>query len=141
ISMPCPQLTGKVVTANDDAYNTARLVSNYYSSKDKFPAVIVYSKTTEDVQNAIKWARCKKMPIRIRSGGHNHEAYSTGSGVMVIDVSEMKKVDVNTKDKTARLQPGINNKELYHTLFQQGLTHAGGTCSEVGISGLVLSGG
>jgi hypothetical protein len=137
----CPNLTGRIVYKESPEYDKARLVSNYNTSKNKFPKVIVYSQNTQDIQNAILWARCHKIPIRIRSGGHNHEGYSTGNGSIIIDVSEMKELKVDLATNIARVQPGLNNLELYSQLFKQGLTHVGGTCSEVGISGLVLSGG
>lgn len=137
----CPQLTGRVIFRDQPGYAESRLVSNYYTSKDMFPEVIVYAQNTQDVQNAVLWARCKKIPVRIRSGGHNHEAFSTGTGVIVIDVSEMKDVKVDKSTKIATVQPGNNNLELYTKLNKDGLTHVGGTCSEVGISGLVLTGG
>ncbi len=137
----CPKLSGRIVSNKDSSYNKDRLGANYYASKKKFPAVIVYCQNTQDVQNAVLYAKCKKLPIRIRSGGHNHEGYSTGDGVVLIDVSEMKGLKLDTTTNTATIEPGINNLELYSQLFKQGLTHVGGTCSEVGLSGLALSGG
>lgn len=137
----CPTLTGKILHKEDIDYDKSRLVSNYYTSKNKFPKVIVYAQNTQDVQNAVLWARCHNVPIRIRSGGHNHEGYSTGNDAIVIDVSEMKALKVDTINNIVNIQPGLNNLELYSQLFKQGLTHVGGTCSEVGLSGLVLSGG
>lgn len=137
----CPELTGRVVIPNEPGYEKARLVSNYYSSKNKFPQVIVYCQNVQDVQNAVKWALCQKLPIRIRSGGHNHEAFSTGSGVVVIDVSEMKQLQIDKAQKTITVQPGITGGELYAKLYQVGLTQVGGTCADVGVSGLILSGG
>lgn len=137
----CPRLTGGIILKGDPNYDKARLVSNYYNSKGKFPKVIVYAQSTQDVQNAVLWARCNKVPLRIRSGGHNHEGYSTGEGALLIDVSEMKDLKLDKTNNIATIQPGLNNLELYNKLFQEGLTHVGGTCSEVGLSGLVLSGG
>lgn len=137
----CPKLSGRIVLKGEPNYDKARLVSNYYTSKNKFPQVIVYCQNTQDVQNAVLWARCKKVPIRIRSGGHHHEGYSTGNGAILIDVSEMKDLKVDKSTNIATIQPGLNNLELYSRLFEKGLTHVGGTCSEVGLSGLVLSGG
>ena len=136
----CPELTGNVVWPNQEAYENSRLNSNYYTSKNSRPHVIVYCKNTQDVQNAVKWARCKKLPVRIRSGGHNHEGFSTGHGV-VIDVSQMKKVEVDPLTNIAIIQPGITGGELYSLLHEKGLTQVGGTCADVGISGLVLTGG
>lgn len=137
----CPKLTGKVIYKNSPQYAQARLDSNYYFSKNQFPEVVVYCKNTNDVQNAIKWARCHKVPIRIRSGGHNHEAFSTGSGAIVIDVSKMKQLKVNQSKQIAVVQPGLTGQELYDHLYQKGLTQVGGTCADVGISGLMLTGG
>ena len=59
----------------------------------------------------------------------------------MIDVSEMKKVEVDLETKTAKIQPGITGGDLYSLLSRQALTQVGGTCSDVGISGLVLTGG
>lgn len=137
----CPELTGQVILRSNENYDKARLVSNYYTSKNSFPNVIVYCQTTQDVQNAVKWARCHNLPIRVRSGGHNHEGFSTGTGVIVIDVSKMKKVQVDKVKSIAKVEPGIIGGELYRKLFLEGFTQVGGTCEEVGISGLVLTGG
>lgn len=137
----CPELTGQVVFPDNQAYDKSRLVSNYYPSKNSRPAVIVYCHNTRDVQNAIKWARCQKISVRVRSGGHNHEAFSTGTGVIVIDVSQMKKLEIDKAKQIATVQPGITGGELYSRLFQEGFTQVGGTCAEVGISGLMLTGG
>lgn len=137
----CPKLTGRVVYPSNLAYQDARLVSNYYTSKNKYPYVVVFCQTAEDVQHAILWARCHDIPIRIRSGGHNHEGFSTGNGVIVIDVGEMKQIHLDKSRGIATVQPGVNNLELYTFLFKEGFTHVGGTCSEVALSGLVLSGG
>jgi len=136
----CPELTGKVVLPTQKEFDRARLVSNYYTSKNSRPDAIVYCKNTQDVQNAVKWALCKKLPVRVRSGGHNHEGFSTGQG-LVIDVSEMKKVEIDRKTNIAKIQPGITGGELYSLLSKEGLTQVGGTCADVGISGLVLTGG
>lgn len=137
----CPELTGRVILPNEPGYNQARIVSNYYSSKNKFPDVIVYCQNQNDVQNAVKWARCHKKTIRIRSGGHNHEAFSTGTGIIVIDVSEMKQIQIDKSQNVVTVQPGNTGGELYRKLYEVGLTQVGGTCSEVGVSGLILSGG
>lgn len=137
----CPELTGRIVLPNDPAYDKARLVSNYYPSKNKFPATIVYCRNAQDVQHAVLWAKCQKMPIRVRSGGHNHEGFSTGNKVLIIDVSEMKQFKIDSSKNQVTVQPGITGGELYAALSKEGFTQVGGTCKDVGISGLVLTGG
>jgi hypothetical protein len=137
----CPELSGRVVDKNHGDYETSRLGSNYYTSKNKFPRTIVYCENAQDVQNAIRWARCNEVAVRIRSGGHHHEGYSTGSDVLVIDVSDMKEFKLDKQNNIATIQPGLTNLDLYSKLAQEGLTHVGGTCGDVGISGLILTGG
>lgn len=139
-AIECPDFTGQILWPNQEGYEKARLVSNYYTSKNSHPDAIVYCKSTQDVQNAVKWALCKKIPVRIRSGGHNHEGFSTGNG-LIIDVSQMKKVEIDSNTNRATIQPGITGGELYSLLSKKRLTQVGGTCADVGISGLVLTGG
>lgn len=66
-------------------FNQSRLTANYYASKDKYPDVIVYSQNAQDVQNAVRFALCHHLPIRVRSDGHNHEGFSTGTGVVLVN--------------------------------------------------------
>ena len=124
----CPELSGHVILPKNTDYQKARLVSNYYVSKNSYPNVIVYCQNTQDVKNAVRWARCHKMPVRVRSGGHNHEGFSTGSGAIVIDVSKMKKIFISPSGNFVSVEPGNTGGELYATLFRHGLTQVGGTC-------------
>ena len=112
----CPELTGVVIFPDQKDYDKARLNSNYYTSKNSRPDAIIYCSSTKDVQNAVKWALCKKISIRIRSGGHHHEGFSTGKG-LVIDVSKMKKVEINQTNNIATIQPGITGGELYQFII------------------------
>lgn len=137
----CIRLTGRVVLPTDPGFEKARLVSNYYTSKNKQPNAIVYCQCAQDVQNAVKWARCNSLNVHVRSGGHNHEGYSTGDNALVIDVSEMKQLHIDKEKKIITVQPGLTNGELYSKLYTVGLTQVGGTCADVGISGFMLSGG
>lgn len=137
----CPELTGQVITSTNPNYEKARLLANYYVSKNIFPSLIVYCQTPGDVQHAIQYARCHHKPIRIRSGGHNHEGFSTAEGAVIIDVSQMKQIMIDQDKKIVIVQPGITGGELYRQLNTMGLTQAGGTCPDVGISGLILTGG
>lgn len=134
-------LTGRLVLPEHNEYEKSRLVSNYYTSKEKYPKAIIYTQNTQDVQNAVKWARKNNVPVRLRSGGHNHEGFSTGTDVLVIDVSEMKKLELDKEKAIAKAETGVNNHQLYSELFKQGFTHSGGTCSDVSVSGLASTGG
>ena len=69
-------LTGRVVTPEDPFYYEARQV--YNRAVNRFPLAIVFCQNNTDVSNAVIWARKNSICLRIRSGGHNYEGYSTG---------------------------------------------------------------
>ena len=84
-SMFLKGLTDEVVTPKDPIYEEAR--QEWNRAVNKFPLVIVYCEKKQDVVNAIRWAHKHRVDIRIRSGGHHYEGYSTGDCVLVIDIS------------------------------------------------------
>ncbi|MDF2958707.1 MAG: hypothetical protein K0S39_442 [Paenibacillus sp.] len=81
------RLTGRVVTEGSTGYESARLSFN--SRFSKRPKFIVYCQFTEDVANAVRWAKHNRVPFRIRCGGHSYEAYSVLDGGLIIDISEL----------------------------------------------------
>ncbi len=132
-------LTGKVITPFNPAYEKAR--QEYNKAIDEFPIAIVYCYTSQDVANAIHWSRKNCIVPRIRSGGHNYEGYSTGTGKLVIDTTLMNGIKVDTDQNIVKVQAGTRLKNLYETLYEFGYAFPGGTCPTVAISGLVLGGG
>lgn len=134
-----PKLTGRIVVPGDVLYNASRAEFNTFFNK--FPLVIVFAKETQDVVNAIRWARYWNVPIRMRSGRHNYEGLSVVDGGIVIDVSEMKQIDIDYKRGTVTVQAGLKNAVLYDVLGSNGLVVPGGLCPTTGIAGLALGGG
>jgi len=132
-------LTGKVITPSNKEYAILRL--EYNLDINKFPLAIVYCYDPTDVSNAIKWCRSNHVGIRIRTGGHNYEGYSTDTAVLVIDTTYMNKIDIDTKRNIVKIQAGARLESIYSKLAQKGYAFIGGTCPSVGISGLVLGGG
>lgn len=62
------KLTGRVIFKGDPGYEAAR--KNWDPHTDRFPKVFVFAQKTQDVANAIRWARKNNVPIRPRSGRH-----------------------------------------------------------------------
>ncbi|AGK96701.1 FAD-binding oxidoreductase [Clostridium pasteurianum] len=135
-----PELTGRIVLPKDPQYNIDRRDFNTFFNR--FPLVIVYAQKTQDVVNAIHWARYRDVPLRIRSGGHNYEGLSVVDAGIVIDVSDMNKVvEVDHKRNTVTVQTGIRNIALYNALWSEGLVVPSGVCPTPGIGGVTLGGG
>src|SRR5204863_433550 len=83
VAMQEYQLTGDVVFRGQSGYAEARREFN--PRFDYFPEVIVFCRNTADVQNAVRWARKRGVPIRLRCGRHSYEAYSTADNAIVIE--------------------------------------------------------
>ena len=133
------QLTGEVVFRGQSGYAEARREFN--PRFDYFPEVVVFCRNTADVQNAVRWARARGVPIRLRCGRHSYEAYSTADNAIVIDVSRLEAFTIAADRKSAEIGAGTPLIEVYETLFDYGVTIPGGSCPTVGTTGLVLGGG
>ncbi|MDR7074047.1 FAD-binding oxidoreductase [Fictibacillus barbaricus] len=132
-------LTGEVVTPIDPVYEEAR--QEWNRAINKFPLVIVYCERKQDVVNAIRWARKRCVSIRIRSGGHHYEGYSTGDCVLVIDVSRLNALKLDKKRNILTIGAGAKNTEVYDFVGSHGFVFPGGTCPTVGVTGFTLGGG
>ncbi|WP_342548001.1 FAD-binding oxidoreductase [Paenibacillus sp. FSL P2-0089] len=133
------RLTGRIVIPGNPSYNTARMEFNRRFSK--FPRVIVFCQRTQDVINAVKWARERGIRLRVRSGRHSYEAFSAVSGGIIIDVSEMNKVKVDRKNRLAIVQTGNPLARVYKKLWNKRVAIPAGTAPDVGVAGLTLGGG
>lgn len=132
-------LSARVVTREDFEYEASRRAWN--RAIQKYPLMIVYCKTDEEVREAILFAKAREIPIRVRSGAHHYEGYSTGNDVMVIDVSEMDGITLDEEKQLVTIEGGVRNRELYEVLGKKGYPFPGGGCPTVGVVGLVLGGG
>ncbi|WP_346009621.1 FAD-binding protein [Streptomyces sp. SID1328] len=64
-----------------------------------------------DVVNALTWARQHDVALRVRSGGLSLEGWSNVDNGIVIDVSELKSVHIDTTARTATVGAGLNQLE------------------------------
>ncbi|HVT11912.1 MAG TPA: FAD-binding oxidoreductase [Fimbriimonadaceae bacterium] len=137
------QLTGRVIHQTDPGYVDAHLGFairfDYDANK---PTAIVFCQNTQDVVNAVKWARENKVRVRLRSGRHSYEAYSSLiKDGLIIDLSEMNGVSVDSAGSTATVQPGLDMLQLTEKLADSGVGLPLATGPTVGLGGLVQGGG
>ncbi|WP_068778693.1 FAD-binding oxidoreductase [Paenibacillus sp. GM2] len=133
------RLTGKIVLPGSPSYNRARMEYNRRFSK--FPRVIVFCRRTQDVINAVKWARERGVRLRARSGRHSYEGFSSVNGGIIIDVSKMKQVRVDRRRRLAYVQTGNPLARVYQKLWDKRVALPAGTAPDVGVGGLTLGGG
>lgn len=133
------KVKGRVVTASETDYLEAR--EDYNGRFSSHPRAIVYCENELDVSETIKWARQNRLRVSIRSGGHSYEGFSVVDDGIVIDVSKLDKIAVDSKKKTATVGSGVTLLPLYQALWAKGMVVPAGSCSSVGIGGSTLGGG
>jgi FAD/FMN-containing dehydrogenase len=94
-----------------------------------------------DVQRAIGFARDKEMLTAVRSGGHSFAGHGVCEDGLVIDLSRMKRVQIDPVLRRVRIEPGVVGSELdcLTQAFRMALPL--GSCPTVGVSGYALGGG
>src|SRR5688572_7948576 len=132
-------LSGRLLQPGDEGYDDCRRVHN--GLIDRRPAVIVRCRTVADVAAAVRFARRGGHEISIRGGGHNVGGLAVADDAVMIDLAEMKGVQVDPEARTARAEGGLSWGELNAATGEHGLAVTGGAISTTGIAGLTLGGG
>jgi len=107
---------------------------------DKRPALIVRCMGVADIIASVNFARKNNLSVSVRGGGHNVAGTSLCDG-LVIDLSSMKSVHVNSAARTVRVGGGATWQDVNHELQVFGLAAAGGYVGTTGVGGLTLGGG
>jgi FAD/FMN-containing dehydrogenase len=108
---------------------------------DLRPALIVRCANASDVARALDFAQSQKVPLAVHGGGHSRLAHGMCDGGVVVDLSWMNRVEVDTDESTARVQSGALVRDLDSATQRLGLATTSGGCPTVGIAGLTLGGG
>ncbi len=132
-------IQGQVICREDPEYDEVRAL--YNAMIDKRPHWIVKCSNTDEVISAVTFARENDILLAIRSGGHNGPGLGSCDDGMVIDLSPMKRIDIDVAAKTVRVQPGCSQGEVDRAASKHGLAVPAGIVSSTGISGLTLGGG
>jgi len=132
-------LRGELIQPSDKNYNEDRKV--YNGMIDKRPALIAKCVDVADVVTAVNFGRENKMLVSVRGGGHNAGGLGICDDGLVIDLSKIKYVYVDTKSKTVRVGGGNTWGEVDHAAHPFGLAVPAGMISTTGVGGLALGGG
>ncbi len=130
---------GDLLRKGESGYDDARALWN--AAIDRSPAVIARCKSSADVVAAVKFAAAQSLPISVRGGGHNITGNAAVDGGVMIDLSLMKGITVDEKNRTAKAEPGLIWAEFDKKTQEYGLATTGGVCSQAGIAGVTLGGG
>src|SRR5262245_17223256 len=130
---------GELIAPGDAAYEPARKV--YNGMIDKRPALIARCADVADVMAGVGFARDKGLLLAIRGGGHNGPGLGTVDGGLVVDLSRMKGIRVDQRNRTVRVEGGALWGEVDHATDPFGLAVPIGFSSTTGVGGLTLAAG
>jgi FAD/FMN-containing dehydrogenase len=132
-------VTGRVITPEDMDYDQARTV--FYGGIDRRPLAIVRVANANDVVYVVSLARETGIELAIRSGGHSIPGHSVSEGGIVLDLSEMKALQIDPHGRTAWAETGLTAGEFTVAAGAHGLATGFGDTGSVGIGGITLGGG
>ena len=132
-------LSGPVMLSGHPQYDAARTIWN--GMHDKRPALIARCLDSNDVSQAVSFARDKNLLVAVRGGGHSWPGKSVCDDGIVIDLSQMNTVTVDVDARRARADGGALLSGLDSATLEHGLVTTAGVVSHTGVGGLTLGGG
>ena len=130
---------GEVLGPGEAGYAAARRVFN--AMIDRRPHLILRCLDTDDVVSGVEFARTHGMPLAVRGGGHAVSGSAVCDQGIVLDLSRMKDIRVDSARRIAVAEPGLILGEFDRATQAHGLATTLGVVSVTGIAGLTLGGG
>jgi len=132
-------LAGTVIVPTDAEFDSARRCFN--ALVDRRPAVIVRCIGAGDVAAALGFAQAHALEVAVRGGGHNPAGHCVCDGGLVIDLTQMRGVEVDDEARIAHSSGGATWLDFDTATQEFGLVTPGGVVVTTGVAGLSMGGG
>src|SRR2546421_13002418 len=108
---------------------------------DRRPLMIVRCRGTQDVVQAVTFAREHGVPLSVRGGGHGVSGTAICEGGLVVDLSSMNAVQVDPGRQLATAEGGATGRDLDRATQAHGPATTGGDAADAGRAGRTPGGG
>lgn len=132
-------IQGRVIRPGEEDYDRTRAAN--LGGVDRHPAAVVFPLDAEDVVRAVGAARELGLELAVRSGGHSGACHSTTEGGLLLDLSSLRDLQIDTQRRTIRAGSGLRAGDVVSALAEHGLVLPLGDTASVGLGGLTLGGG
>jgi FAD/FMN-containing dehydrogenase len=105
------------------------------------PVAVARCQSVEDVSTALRAALKYGFAVSVRGGGHGWSGRALRDGGLVIDLSLMRNVSVDSSTRIATVAGGARAADVMKAGSSHGLVAATGNVGAVGMAGLTLGGG
>ena len=130
---------GELLRPGDKGYDDARTIWN--AMIDRKPALIARCTDTTDVISAVNFARENGLLTAIHSIGHNIAGNAVCDNGLMIDLSPMRSISIDTERRIAYVEPGLTLGDFDKEAQAHGMVTPLGINSTTGVAGLTLGGG
>jgi FAD/FMN-containing dehydrogenase len=130
---------GRVILPDSPGYDEARTV--FAGDVDRRPGLIARPLDAADVAEVVAFAHGTGLPLAVRSGGHSGPGFGTTDGGIVIDVRDMRGLEIDLERRTAWAGTGLTAGEYTTRVGEHGLATGFGDTGSVGLGGITLGGG
>ena len=132
-------MSGPVLLSGHADYDGARSIWN--GMHDKRPALIARCLNNQDISNAVTFARERELLVAVRGGGHSWPGKSVCDDGLMIDLSQLTSVTIDTDANRAHVDGGALLGHLDQASLPHGLVTTAGVVSHTGVGGFTLGGG
>ncbi|CAN6683810.1 unnamed protein product [Malus baccata var. baccata] len=142
--------TSKIILTESSSDYTLVLQSSiknlrFLNTSTPKPQAIVTPHQYSHVQAAVVCAKKVGIQIRTRSGGHDYEglSYVSKSPFIIIDLFNLRSIDIDIKKERAWVESGATLRELYYAIAQKSKLYGfpAGICPTIGVGGHISGGG
>jgi hypothetical protein len=131
------RIAGPVFLPGDDGYAAECGIYNLNLVLE--PALIVGVTSEADVRAAVRFAAQRGLPVAVNNTGHH--VTRAAHGAVLISTQRMSGVTIDSKDRTARIEPGVRWGQVINEASEAGLAPMNGSTPTVGSIGYSLGGG
>ena len=141
LSIPrlCADIKGRVIAPDDADYDAARTV--FVGGIDRRPVAIVRVADAVDVAKVLSVARESGLELAVRSGGHGNGGHGVTDGGILLDLHDIRALDIDLDGQTAWAGAGLTAGEYSMAVAAHGLATGFGDTGSVGLGGITLGGG
>ena len=133
------RIAGRVITPEAKDYDDARRV--FLGDVDPHPLAIARVADATDVARVVEYARDTGIELAVRAGGHSNAGHGGIDGGIVLDVRDLKAIDLDLEQRTVWAEAGLTAADLTTATAAHGLGVGFGDTGSVGIAGITLGGG
>ena len=133
------QLDGALLEDGEEGWEDAVQIWNAMAATR--PALVVQPTSARDVAAAVAFAHEHGLLVSVKGGGHNIAGTAVAEDGLTLDMSAMRELTVDPRDRVAHVGPGCRLQDVDRATQAHGLATVLGFVSEVGVGGLTLGGG